>query len=301
MSSTTLPTSHGSLARPTLWLLCGAVLISTSPVFVKLTSVSAEVSAWYRVAIGGAVLLLWLVLSGRWRWPTRAAILPLVVGGAFFAADLGAWHQSIHYIGPGMATLLGNFQVFFMALIGALVFRERLGRGMIIAIPLALLGLSLITGLEWGALDSQVRIGIVLGLATAVFYSGYMLSLRQAQHRTGHSDTAVNLAWTCVASAVLLLAWLFFRGQTLAIPTVADGVYLVSYALVAQVLGWLLITRALGSLPAARVGLVLLIQPALSFLWDIVFFGRVFTGLEATGASIALLAVFLGSRVPRKA
>ncbi|MEO1573718.1 MAG: DMT family transporter [Pseudomonadota bacterium] len=285
--------------RPTLQLLIGAALISTSPVFVKLTSVPSDVSAWYRVAIGGAVLSLWQVARGRWRWPPAGAWWALLLAGVFFALDLGVWHQSIHYIGPGMATLLGNFQVFVMALVGALVFRERLSPNTWLSIPLALLGLSLITGFEGRGLDETTRAGIVLGLATAVFYSGFMLSLRRAQRLTGHGETAVNLALACVLAAGVLAAYLGWQGRAPTIPSVLDGTYLVAYALVAQVFGWLLITRALGHVPASRVGIVLLLQPALSFLWDVLLFDRQFLPLEALGAGIALIAVFLGARPAR--
>ncbi|MFK7886759.1 MAG: DMT family transporter [Gammaproteobacteria bacterium] len=280
-------------------LLLGALLISFSPVFVKLTSVSPEVSAWYRVAIGGGVLLLWLAARGRLRWPTRGASVALLCAGFFFAADLAAWHQSIVYIGPGLATLLGNFQVFIMAFVGAAFLKEAMSRSMYVAIPLAMLGLVMIAGLDWSGLAPSTRIGILLGLATAAFYSGFMLALRRAQIITGHGDTGSNLAVACLLSAVLLGVFVFARGQTLAIPTLADGLLLVSYALVAQVFGWLLITSALGNVPASRVGLVLLLQPALSFVWDIVFFDRSFTGLELSGALLALVAIFLGSRPAR--
>jgi drug/metabolite transporter (DMT)-like permease len=40
----------------------------------------------------------------------------------------------------------------------------------------------------------------------------------------------------------------------------------------------------------------LLLQPTLSFAWDIIFFGRALTAIEAVGAVIALMAIFLGSR-----
>jgi len=52
----------------------------------------------------------------------------------------------------------------------------------------------------------------------------------------------------------------------------------------------------LGLVTATEAGLALLLQPALSFLWDIVFFGRVLTSAEAAGAAITLLAIYLGSR-----
>ena len=283
---------------PTTQLLIGAALISTSPVFVKLTSVASDVSAWYRVAIGGAVLALWQVTRGRWRWPSRAAWPALLLAGIFFALDLGVWHQSIHYIGPGLATLLGNFQVFVMALVGAFVFRERLSGSAWLSIPLAIVGLAMITGFDWQGQSETRRSGILLGLATAAFYSGYMLSLRRVQRQPG-ADAVASLALSCAVSSVVLVVYLSVQGRTLALPSVQDAAYLIVYALVAQVFGWLMITRALGQVPASRVGIVLLLQPALSFLWDVLLFDRRFLPLEATGAMLALFAVFLGARPSR--
>src|SRR3546814_9021646 len=46
---------------------------------------------------------------------TVAAASPeIVTGSCPFAADLWLWHRSILLVGPGLATLLGNAQVFFM-------------------------------------------------------------------------------------------------------------------------------------------------------------------------------------------
>jgi len=286
--------------RATLRLLFGAVLISTSGVFVKLVAVGPTVSAIYRVSIGGVVLVAWLSLRGRMRWPPRAALAALVLAGAFFAADLAAWHQSIVYLGPGLATLLGNFQVFFMTLAGVFFLKETLSRTMLLAIPLAMVGLTMITGFEWSALPPDTRVGIALGLATALFYAGFMLSLRRAQIITAHVDTAANLAVACLISAAFLIALTLWNGEPVGVPSPRDGTLLVLYALVSQVFGWIFITSALGNVPAARVGLVLLLQPALSFAWDVLLFGRQFTSMELAGAAVALLAIYLGSRPARR-
>ena len=46
--------------------------------------------------------------------------------GILFAADLFCWHQSIYFVGPGLSTLLGNFQVFLVALAGFILFSEKI-------------------------------------------------------------------------------------------------------------------------------------------------------------------------------
>jgi hypothetical protein len=40
--------------------------------------------------------------------------------GLFFALDLFCWHASILHIGPGLATIIDNFQVFVLTTVGIL-------------------------------------------------------------------------------------------------------------------------------------------------------------------------------------
>ncbi|MCX6832762.1 MAG: hypothetical protein NT028_11655 [candidate division Zixibacteria bacterium] len=49
------------------------------------------------------------------------------------------------------------------------------------------------------------------------------------------------------------------------------------------------------AISASRVGLILLLQPTLAFVWDVLFFKRPTTELEGVGAVIALAAIYLGT------
>ena len=113
------------LKNPRLPLFAGAALISLSPVWVKLVSVSPTVSGFYRVLIGGGALALFLLVTGRRLALSRGTLQILLLAAIFFAVDLWSWHRSIGYVGPGLATLLGNFQVFFMTLAGFLLLNQR--------------------------------------------------------------------------------------------------------------------------------------------------------------------------------
>lgn len=46
---------------------------------------------------------------------------------------------------------------------------------------------------------------------------------------------------------------------------------------------------------ASQVGLILLLQPMLAFVWDVLFFRRSFGGVQLAGAALALAAIYLGS------
>jgi hypothetical protein len=66
-----------------------------------------------------------------------------------FALDLFFFHRSILFVGPGLATLLANFQVFILALAGVVLLGERLNWQTAVSIPLAVLGLATIVGFDW--------------------------------------------------------------------------------------------------------------------------------------------------------
>jgi drug/metabolite transporter (DMT)-like permease len=63
-------------------------------------------------------------------------------------------------------------------------------------------------------------------------------------------------------------------------------------------LGWSLISTALRHTPPTLASLVLLLQPALSFAWDVLIFGRPTSGQELLGIGLILAAIYLGSRTP---
>jgi drug/metabolite transporter (DMT)-like permease len=282
--------------HPRIPLFAGAALISLSPVWVKLVSVPPTVSGFYRMLIGGSALAIYLIVTRRRLGFSRRTLGLLLLSAAFFAVDLWSWHRSIGYVGPGLATLLGNFQVFFITLAGFLLLNQRPSARQLVAIPLALAGLALIVGLDWQALTPDYRLGLVFGLVTAVTYAGYLLTLRQARAQSTHRSAAREMALVSLLTAALLGLTAAGEGVSLAIPSAADAGWLLSYGLISSCLGWLLIAGNLPRVSAADAGIALLLQPTLSFAWDVLFFARGVTVQELLGAGVVLGAIWLGSR-----
>lgn len=281
-------------------LFVGAGLVSLSPVWVKLVNVSPTTSGFYRAIIGGCALALFLVATGRRVDFSKRAWIILSMSSVFFALDLWFWHRSIIYIGPGLATLLANFQVLFMMLAGLLLLGQRPRPIQIVAVPLALLGLALIIGVDWRSLPEDYRLGVVFGLLTAVMYAGYLLTMREVRTQSSYRLPAREVAVISLGSAALLAVSAFAEGQSLSIPTYADAAWLVAYGILSNCLGLLFIASSLPQVSPTEAGLALLLQPTLSFVWDIVFFARPLTAVEVAGAVIALIAIYLGSRPASK-
>lgn len=273
-------------------------MISFSAVWVKLTVVGPDTAAFYRVALGGGILLV-ISLARRDRlWPGARAVAMIVAAAVFFALDLLLWHRSIHYVGPGIATLIPNFQVFVLAVAGLLFLGERWRWQLAVAAPAAIVGLFLLVGSDWGAMPQGYHLGIWMGLLTMVCYAGYVLSLRASRVRgPGSFSSFASIALVSLVTAALLAVVIVADGhESFAIPGWRDGGILLAYGLCAQVAGWVLISKSLVRLPTSQVGLILLLQPVLAFAWDVLFFHGNFDAIQIVGAVIALAAIYLGQQ-----
>jgi drug/metabolite transporter (DMT)-like permease len=288
------------LSNPRVRVFVGAGLISLSPVWVKLVNVPPTTSGFYRAMIGGCALAIFLVATGRKLNFSKRAWLILGLSSVFFALDLWFWHRSINYVGPGLSTLLANFQVFFMMLAGVLLLGQRPRPIQLIAVPLALFGLALIVGLDWQNLPEDYRLGVVFGLLTAVVYAGYMLTMREVRSRSAYRLPAREVAVISIVSAALLAVSAIAEGESLVIPTYTDAAWLIAYGVLSNCLGLLFIASSLPHVSTTEAGLALLLQPTLSFVWDILFFARPLTATELVGAVITLVAIYLGSRTASK-
>jgi drug/metabolite transporter (DMT)-like permease len=270
-------------------------MISFSGVWVKVSHVTPTASAFYRVFFGGIILLSAAFLRREIAWHGGRHLLLSLICGLLFAIDLVFYHYSVMYIGPGLGTILPNFQVFILAITGIFFFGEKVRLLFLISIPLAFMGLFLIVGIDWGQLDQLNKIGVYFGLAAAVCYAAFLLSLRKLQSdQTGLSFFYVLMMVSLAASAFLALE-IFRNGDTFNIPDLRSFFALAALGLFSQTIGWILITNALPAVLASLSGFILLLQPSLAFVWDVLFFQRPTSLTNWVGVSIVLIAIYLGS------
>ena len=283
----------------TLQMIAGSVMLSFSAVFVKCAHVGPTIAGFYRMFFG-ALLLLGAILVKKERLFHGSHHLKTVfICGLLFALDITLWHRSIHFIGPGLSTLMANFQVFFLALFGMLILKEKFNWKFFVSIPTAILGLYLIVAPNWNALGGEYRAGVVLALLTAISYAAYILVLRNFQSKFAVSALSTIGLVSLITAFILALEALVIN-ESFVIPDVQSWFALVGYGLFPQVLGWVLISKGLPNIEASRAGLILLLQPTFAFVWDILFFSRPTTLLELLGALIALFAIYLGVTVKKE-
>ena len=278
-----------------LRLYFGAVLISFSPIFVSLVDINPTVSAFYRVFIGGIALTLYLLISKKRFDFNRTVWFFLFMASIFFAADLWFWHRSVIYVGPGLGTLLANMQVFIMMMAGIFLYKQMPTRIQLFSVPFAVIGLFMIVGLDWSELKPNYKVGIIFGLLTAICYSSYLISMRQAQQSETNIIPIREVAVMSLMVSIILALTAFFENESLFVENPNDYLILLTYGIGSHAIGGIMIASALVRVSTTEVGIALLLQPTLSFIWEILFFNRSFSVIESVGVIIVLYSIFLSS------
>ena len=187
-----------------------------------------------------------------------------IIAGLFFAADLVAWHYAIQMVGAGLATVLGNTQVVFVAVAAWLFFGERLTARLIGALVIALSGVVLISGVLGGEAYGE---NPVAGSSSACSPGRVRrVPPRPAAGQPRSPPPGRPLMDATASSAVASAAAGLVLARS-ACPSWPSLGWLVILALSAQVVGYLLISVALPRLPSALTSIVLLIQPVAAVGW----------------------------------
>jgi drug/metabolite transporter (DMT)-like permease len=287
--------------KPALGVLIGAFVIAFSGILYRKANVSPTTGAFFRCF--WALPPLWLLarredakLGPRPRTLRRAAWL----GGAFFAADLVLWHYSIEYVGAGLATVLGNTQVVLVGLLAWAFFGERPARSSLLAIPVAMFGIVLISGvLESGAYGDDPKLGAIYGLLTGIAYSGFLLAMRRGSGERGRF--AGPLYDATLASTVCIVPIGLVIGDLDFTPALEATAWLIVLALTSQVLGWVLITISLGRLPTALTSVLLTLQPLLAVIFAALLVDERPSPLQLLGAAAILAGLLIASMGRRRA
>jgi len=280
--------------KGSLSILSGAFLISFSPVFVNLVSIEPTVSGFYRMLFGSIALFIIYLIKNNEN-PLRKNISKFIVLGAiFFSLDLWFWHRSIIYVGPGLSTLLANFQILILPFLALIFFNQKTQRIQIFSIFLGLLGLFLITGQSWDIAGNNYKLGVLFGLLTAISYAGYIISMKRIDHDAAvNSDPIFNLLFISLISAGLLFLFSIIEQVPLEIKSSSELIWMICYGLFSHVLGWFFILNGLQKISAVTAGIILLTQPILSYVWDFIIFKKVILPIEYFGIVSVLLAMII--------
>ena len=273
----------------------GALAIAFSGILVKLANVEPATAAVFRCGYALPALLLLAIAERRAFGPRpRSQILLAWLAGVLFAVDLELYHHAIRLVGAGLATVLGNTQVVFVAVLAWLLLGERMAVRTALAIPVVLAGVVLISGvIGSGAYGDDPRLGVVIGLGTGLSYAGFLLVLR---HGNADLRRPAGPLFDATLSATIVSLVIGLRlGELDLVPSWPAHGYLIALALSAQVVGWLIISVSLPRLPAAVTSVVLTLQPVGSVLLAMLLLAEAPSSVQLLGAAAILIGLLLAT------
>lgn len=279
-------------------LIAGCVLFGLGSIIVKFVPVGGYAIAFWRLLIASGIFFILMKLK-RQRLPSHPrALLYCALAGVFLAFDLAFWHESIYAVGPGISTLLNSLQIFFLAAIGYVFFAERQSRLQLISLLLAVIGVVLITGKELSH-NLEGIYGIIIGLVSAGMLAASMVMLKQVHKAQVTGLFPLMFLLSLSGALVLIVPSLYFNFDHLYPTNWTDWGLIFIYGAVMQCVAWGAIAYAIPMLPLGLTGLLLLSEPVIALFIDYFGLDKAIDGWQWFGASLTLLAIYLGSFKPK--
>jgi len=183
--------------------------VSASAIFIRLAEAPAIAIAFWRCALGAAVLLP-PALVRKDRFPRGRVLYVGLASGVALGAHFGFWISSLDYTSVAASVVLVSTQPVFVAVLAYLLFGERTSPLSFLGIVVAIAGTAVIAFDR--TVGSAAFLGNVLALVGAVTVAVYVLIGRSS--RTGGVGVLpYSIVVYSAAAATLLPVALFFDAR----------------------------------------------------------------------------------------
>jgi drug/metabolite transporter (DMT)-like permease len=279
---------------PAAALAVAVVAVSTSAILVRWSTAPSAVKALYRVVFTVALLLPWAVTRYRddfRRLGPRDALFAGVTGVAL-AVHFAAWFESLEWTSVAASVTLVQSQPLFVAL-GAWAFLdERVTRGRVAGILVAVAGMvamSLGEFLSGVALaGSRPLYGNALAVVGAVAAAGYVLAGRSIRQRVSLVPYVTVVYSVCAVTLLGITAW---DGHALVGYPPREWLLFVAMAVGPGVFGHTVLNWVLAHVDSSVVSVSLLGEPVGSTLLAFLLLSEVPTLPTVVGGTVVLLGI----------
>jgi drug/metabolite transporter (DMT)-like permease len=285
-----MESSDVTVGRAVLLIIVSALSFGSISVLTVLTT-SAGVPlltamAW-RYLLGAALLGIITPLKEIRSIRRRRIVQLMLIGGCGQALITYLSLHALEYIPVGPLAFLFYTYPAWVAMLAAIRRTERLTPVRIAALVLALAGVSIMVGAPTEKLN---LIGVLLALASALLYSGYLPALEHVQA----GIPALHATFLLIAGAAIsfLLAALF-AGQLFLPAGSAVWVNILLLAFVSTVIAFSALIKGLSVLGPVRTAIIATVEPFFTAMLGILVLGNRFSTATLIGGVLIGAAVLL--------
>lgn len=286
--STTFPFSPGQRRQGALQLACGGVLMGTMGIFVEEARLGALTLVFFRCLFGFLALAAYCGWKGFFTNAqiTRRTLVLATVTGVLMVTQWVGFFDAIHRTSIAVATVVFHVQPFWVVLMSAALFHERLGADRLGWIATAFVGLVLASGVTAaGALQGHTGylIGVGEALIGSVMYASVTLIAKNLGSLRPHLLTLVQ----CLVG-VVCLPFIAPLGAVHIGPM--QWFWLVGMGVLHTGLSYVLIYGALPKLTTPVIAVLLFVYPLTAIVVDALVYGRALSLPQLAGMGLIVVA-----------
>ena len=272
-----------------LVLVIGAVIIGSSPIWMRTSNVPGPVSSFYLMSIGALTLTIPFIRNLRKKSLDKKGVLLAIFAGLFFGIDVSFWSTGVMLSGASVPTLMANVAPVFVGIGTLIFFKKKLKGRFWVGLLITLAGSSIILGSDLNR-EFDLGLGALYGLVAAFFYGGVFLFAERSREKLD----ALSFFWISVTtSAVFLWGLTGVLSQPLTGYDQRTYWIFVFLGVVVQAIGWQLINYSQGKLPASLISTTLLGQPVFTTILAGIFLGEVLSIWQIVGSVTVLFGVLI--------
>ncbi|WP_338788841.1 DMT family transporter [Metabacillus sp. FJAT-53654] len=282
---------NSSRIYPYAALLIGVIAVSTSAIFVKLTSAPAPVIAFYRLFFSTILIapLFFIKSLGELNEMSKKDWLYSTIAGVLLAFHFILWFESLNFTSVASSVVLVTLQPLFAFIGTYFFFKERISGIAIFSGVIAIVGSVIIS---WG--DFQISglalFGDVLALAACAMITAYLLLGQGIRKR--HSLTLYTFIVYGISSITLLLYCLLLNYPLGPYP-MQDWYYFILLAIVPTLLGHSLFNWSLKWVSTNVISVMILLEPVGAIILAYYLLDEKVILPQVIGGSIIMVGIIL--------
>ncbi|WP_446047177.1 DMT family transporter [Streptomyces olivaceus] len=274
-------------ARGATELTAAMLLSGTIGVFVVESGASPFNVVFYRCVFGTLFLGLYCLVRGFFKNHgfTKKKLGLAALGGVFIVFNWAFLFESYDKTSISVATVVYHTQPFFVVLLGAILFKDRITTRKAGWLIVAFLGLLLVSGISTSDLsgDSTYLVGVGYALLAALFYG---LSTIITKRVTGVKPHLVALVQ--VVLGIPLLLPFTQLGQSADLGT--GWLWLAGLGFLHTGVMYVLMYSAYQKLPTSKIAVLAFIYPAAAMVCDWAVYGHHVSLIQALGIPLIVVA-----------
>lgn len=272
-------------------LVVGVLSVSTSAIFVKITSAPAPVIAFYRLFFATILIAPIFLIKHRSELKALSKVdwLYSTIAGVFLAFHFILWFESLNYTSVASSVVLVTLQPLFAFVGTYLFFKEKVSKMALYSGILAITGSMIIS---WGdfKISGLALFGDILSLVACAMITAYLLFGQGIRKR--HSLILYTFIVYGISSLTLLLYCLILQYPLGPYPT-SDWYNFILLAIIPTLLGHSLFNWSLKWVSTNTISVMILFEPVGSIILAYFFLGEKMIPSQVAGGSIIMVGIML--------